>query len=173
MKTLLALLFAVSVCTGQIINIVKGDTSVVPSAFEIIDSSPYWQPKGFNMGIDDESFGVYFSTIYTSGNVRDLMFCSLEKDSLWFSDELKLYIAIGIQLWDTYAKECYADSSIISYGNYFTPKNVGVQDSTGIFLNGQFIGNHMIVLKPTYWHLKKPTLEGFVEFLRRKTNAPR
>ena len=68
--------------------------------------------------------------------------------------QLRSVFNVGVALWDEYKAECYADSS---------RQEIGAEI-------GEQVGPNMFKYRPVYseWVHKRSTLDGFVEFIRKK-----
>ena len=87
-----------------------------------------------------------------------------------YNARLEDFATIFVILWDEFAKECWADSTIgvvIQYRKMFKSE---IEDSMKYGSPNRNGFNLVVPIKSKRWiHPTKPTLEGFAGFLRRKT----
>ena len=139
----IALLLTVSVCVGQ----------------------EFYQPV----------FHKRIAFLDTSGNIMHATPKTFED---LYNSRLEDFATIFVILWDEYAKECWVDSVEVVVYQYRKMFKSEIEDSMkyGSSRWESYYGNdrnrfHLVIpMKSKRWiHPTEPTLEGFVEFLRRKT----
>jgi len=87
--------------------------------------------------------------------------------------EVKEYLKAGneyfyvmiLGTWDLYTKECYADSTAVTFGYFYDYENYGREFKTVYRAKGGAYAANLIRTEQGYIH-REPTLEGFIEFIR-------
>ena len=186
MKTLILLLLIPILISGQTVTekikakfkqIEKAKQERLKECEDINDKrDSTWYEKGMS-ATDYYRSGITSNRInYTIAELPEASFI-FAKDSArvtvsgyTYKTDLGIYqtmvLATIVQLWDEYAKECYADSALT---HTYTPKwNSGCLRQTGNLAEGySFIIDCKDSSHYSYTH-KQPDPIGFIEFLRNK-----